>query len=251
MTQYKADITTSQSPKSRQPTSSFQVTGYSDHIGDDVKLPKQFDASLGVLLMTSNPKSPQRIVMTSNIQEKRLWINSLASCLRKEANFDILSIVELGNVVDKNVELGFILRSLSSISAPTELRDTSTAESRLPGALRALIGAFVGNLVDVAKLSQVSRSWHVVLGFRRHQRKNKHHLYSWLIRYGEGLSQDIHRWYFWQLLTRKDGKQIEAAEFDSYASLATDFVKFEIKKDVDRAFGISDKRMCQRRCVPQ
>lgn len=40
---------------------------------------------------------------------------------------------------------------------------------------------------------------------------------------------------------------MDIATFDSYAALASDFVKFEIKKDVDRAFGVSDKRMCQRR----
>lgn len=248
MAQFKTDITSTRTKS--PPTSSFQVTGYSDRIGTDVKLPKQFDASLGILLLTSNPKSPQRIVLTSSIQEKRLWINSLASCLRKEANFDVSSIVELGCTLDKNMELEYILCSLLRVSPVYTVGDPSTAESRLTGGLRTLIGAFVGNIVDVTRLSQVSRAWHSVLGFHRH-RNNKRNLYSWMIRYGEGLTQDIHRWYFWQLLTsKKDEKQVDADDFDRYAAMANDFVKFEIKKDVDRAFGVSDKRMCQRRYVP-
>jgi hypothetical protein len=246
MSQFKSDITTSRSALKPQSTSSFQVTGYSDHIGTDVKLPKQFNASLGILLITSNPKSPQRIVLTSNVQEKRLWISSLASCLRREANFDIKSIVGLGQHVDKDLELNCILRYLNTPLPPTD-NDTRRGEEKINGAMRTLIGAFVGNLVDVTRLSLVSRSWHEVLGFHRHDNTQKN-IYSWLVRYGEGLTQDMHRWYFWQLLTsNKDGKKIDIAAFDSYAALANDFVKFEIKKDVDRAFGVSDKRMCQRR----
>lgn len=54
--------------------------------------------------------------------------------------------------------------------------------------------------------------------------------------------------YLWQLLTsKKSGTKVDLATFDSYAASVSDFVKFEIKKDVDRAFGVSDKRMCQRR----
>jgi hypothetical protein len=245
MAQFKTDITTSRRSK-HQPTSSFQVTGYCDHIGSDVKLPKQFDASLGILLTTSNPKSPQRIVLTSNAQEKRLWINSLASCLRKEANFDIFSIVELSRRVDKDVELNYILRSLPNTSSPYSVTDERRGEEKLTGATRMLIGAFVGNLIDVTRLSIVSRSWQKALGFHRHSAQKN--IFSWLVRYGEGLTGDIHRWYFWQLLTsNKDAKRVDMATFESYAALATDFVKFEIKKDVDRAFGVSDKRMCQRR----
>ena len=246
MAQFKSDITTSRSFK-HQPTSSFQVTGYCDHIGRDVKLPKQFDVSLGIVITTSNPKSPQRIVLAANIQEKRLWISSLASCLRKEANFDITSIVELGRYVDRDLELNLILRSLPNISPPYPDTDTSRGEERLTGALRTLIGAFVGNLIDVARLSIVSRSWQEVLGFHRHNSSQKN-IFSWLVRHGEGLTEDIHRWYFWQLLTSNKGKKrVDMDTFESYTALASDFVKFEIKKDVDRAFGVSDKRMCQRR----
>lgn len=244
MSQYKIDISTSRDKQ--QSTSSFQVTGYCDHIGLNVKLPTQFDASLGILLTTSNPKSPQRIVLASTIQEKRLWINSLASCLRKEANFKISTIVELGKIVNKNVELEWILRSLPDISPSYEIEDTTRGEQKLTCALHTLIAAFVGSLVDVTRLSRVSRGWHKSLGFRRHQGTPRC-IHSWLVRHGAGLTQDIHRWYYWQLLTRKKHVVVDVAVFDSYASQATDYMKFEIKKDVDRAFGVTDKRICRRR----
>ena len=248
MTQFKNDITSSSSPKSKpQPSSSFQVTGFSENIGSNIKIPKQFDQSLGILLNTSNPKSPQRIILASNIQEKRLWINSLASCLRKEANFDVRSIVELGDTVNKEVELNRILRSLK-VTPPISLDgDTRKGEEKLTKDVRNLICAFVGNLVDVVKLSVVSRAWQNAIGFRRHNRKQPS-IFSWIVRHGEPLSQDLYRWYFWQFLTENYGEnEINIDAFDEYSNLANDFVKFEIKKDVDRAFGVTDKRATQRR----
>ena len=132
--------------------------------------------------------------MTSNIQEKRLWVNSLASCLRKEANFNIASIVELGQYVDKNLALNCILRQLPNISPPSLSSDTRRSEEKLTGSLRTLIAAFVGNIVSVTKLSLVSRAWNEVLKLHRHDGSTQKNIFSWLIRYGEGLTQDIHRW---------------------------------------------------------
>lgn len=239
MTQYKADITSSKKAKY---TSSFNVTGFSDMVGSDIKLPKQFDASFGIILSTSNPKSPQRIVMASSIQEKRLWMNSLASCLRKEANFDISSIVELGVVVDKNKELEVILSSCQEDCGIVSNNDPTC----LSISTRLLIAAYVGNLVDVGRLSLVSKAWHSVLRFPK-QKCSRNSIHCWLVRYGTGFSVDINRWFFWKFLIVK--KAVSRDSFESYGEAVSSFVKFEIKKDVDRAFGVTDKRMCQRRTI--
>lgn len=200
------------------------------------------------MFVTSDSRKPMVLVVAESFEEKQKWINFLNDLFFKEKLSDFHFLKE-SMYFTYNITSQLKPSSSSTSSSSTSSTTTTTVSQNnitfhinsyeLPLNCYLLISLYIGDVSKVVSLNFVCRNWNNIW------KVCQPNLMSWLIRFGQ--VQPGYRWIFWcSLLNITHG--IEKEEFHSLIERATDFNKYEITKDVNRAFGTSTgKRMTERR----
>ena len=226
------------------PKGTLQITSFSDNAGRlQKKIPRQFDPNNSLLFTTTDSNKQWFLVVAETVEDKIYWTNGMTALFQPELSLDISSILsststnygcrfDLTEIINHTDEPG---NSSSSEAMPTVLC--------LPPQAHRLIACCIGDLRSVCLLSMVSKSWHSSL-----KCKARSVLWTWLVR--QGSLTNCTRWRFWRHVIGAHEK-IGTDRFNDLIHTATAFNKYEIEKDVNRAFGVSvSKRMTERRYVP-
>jgi hypothetical protein len=222
------------SDKSSKLKGSLQITSFSDNIGSlQCKIPKQYDPENAIVFTTTHPGKQIFLVVAESVDEKHHWMTGMETCFQPERSLDISTILSsqtdyYGNIFD----IDDILQ---------ESGDNSSSIS-FPAAAQRRIACFIGNIRDIIRLSTVSKSWNQSLRYKSQSR-----MWLWLVRHGT--LHDRQRWKFWcHVMTASEAADREA--FNRLIREASVFNKYEIEKDVNRAFGVSmSKRVTERRSI--
>jgi hypothetical protein len=185
------------------------------------------------MFVTSDPSKSMMLVVADTAEEKARWLHFLTDLFLREKLFD-LSFLKESLFVAPLRQHGLAIEALSRPS-PFSVHGIA-----LPLPLYALIALFVGDLSEVVAMTRVSRAWHE--SWTLCQPK----LLQWLVRAG-GIGS-WYRWAFWcdQLEITVHG--VSTDQLSALAAESSDFNRYEIAKDVNRAFGTSTgKRMIERR----
>jgi len=213
---------------------SLHITNYSQNVNSS-KIPRLYDSQFAFSVTTTDPKKAMMIMVADSLEEKMKWLEDFSKCLRREAALDMSNIMDTMIVNGKQDCLENLLRTAGRI-------DTSPNERSLPANCCILIACYIGDVSSVARLSGVNSRWHSVLSYRTNEL-----LRQWLVRYGT--VSIACRWKFWCYTLAVD-RFVEPDTFSGLISQASDFNKFEIDKDVNRAYGTSvSKRMTDRRSL--
>jgi hypothetical protein len=212
---------------------SRQLTSFFANVGALQKdLPKSSDVDRAFMFVTSDPRKPMMLVVAESIEEKLRWIEFLTELFLKEKLFDLTFLKE-----------SMFLSPSSQITLPLPLTHApspfSVQNISLPLQVYVLISLFLGDVREVASLNFVCRGWNE--SWRLCQPKLLH----WLVRFGQ--VETNYRWNFWcnQLGI---SQWVEKDQFSGLVEQSSEFNRYEITKDVNRAFGTSTgKRMIERR----
>ena len=217
----------------------YTLTNFFTNVGAfERNIPHFSDINWAFMFVTSDSIKPMLLVIAESIEEKNKWITFLNDLFLKEKLTDLYFLKEsmYYNSFSSSNSLNSSLKILSS-----QLKNQSFNIQRFSFPLNCyhLISLFIGDIYEVTTLNFVCKNWNHVW------KVSQPFLTNWLIRYGH--VQPCYRWGFWcSLLQIQQG--IDKEEFHSLIESATEFNKYEIIKDVNRAFGTSTgKRMIERR----
>jgi hypothetical protein len=164
--------------------------------------------------------------MASSVQEKEFWVSNIRSALQKDVGpYKSLRANLSGG---KN----HALNSLLNIHC-------QNSNYRVP----TLLACLVGDVCCIVRtMSVVCKDWHCALKI-----SNDNTLFwHWIIRHGTIYESE--RWKFWKHILGADSI-LSLEDYELFRSSTSDFVRYEIEKDVNRSFGLTNKRAVQRRYV--
>lgn len=214
---------------------SLQITSFSDNVGSlKRKIPKQFDPKNAIVLTTTHPGKQIFLVVAESAEQKQHWLTGLDTCFQPERSLDISAILSsqtdyYGNIFD-----------IDDILLDND--DVNCEHGFLPPVVQRRIACFIGDIHDVVRLSGVSKTCYHSL---RYSSRSK--MWMWLVRHGA--LQERRRWKFWCHVMNSE-RPTNRDEFNRLIREASVFNKYEIDKDVNRAFGVSvSKRVTERRSI--
>lgn len=187
------------------------------------------------MFVTSDPRKPMMLVVAETVEEKHQWIEYLTNLFMREKLFDLQFLRE--SMFCNSSRQGFL--SISSLHQPSPF----TIRGRnLPVRIFAIITLYIGDVSEATSMKFVCRGWNECWKLCHPK------LLHWLVRFGR--VEPGYRWKFWcHQLNITHG--IERANFSQLVDQSTEFNRYEITKDVNRAFGTSTgKRMIERRFSP-
>jgi len=240
--------------------------------------PSHVDGKLGFTLTTSDPTRPIVIVCAESLHEKSLWITyllrSLNSCIPvrpklmaitptwksmkrftrvkdeeeeeeeedeiEEHTQDDRCTLPRGQLSPDSNDQSF--RSLPETDTETPDCTSPTSCSSAHSIQTVLIASFVFDAGQLARMAVVCKTWNKCYG-----RKSNQRLWRWLVR--RGVVSTRERWSFWTSCLNSVPVP-SSAEFDLLLTKPSASVTKDIRRDVDRSFGVNpNKRVVVRRSV--
>lgn len=212
---------------------SLQITSFVDNAGPlKKKIPRQHSESNAILFTTTDPNKQLFLVVTESSSDKDMWISQMNKLFLPERTLDLSRILSQSSI---NYGSRFDMQEIV-----TDSNGFADIDKLLPSNVHKLIACFLGDIQQVALLSGVSKEWRSSLHLDLNSK-----LWTWLVR--QGTVKERNRWKFWCLAIGAPSAA-DRTEFNELIQSASTFNKYEIEKDVNRAFGVSiSKRMTDRR----
>jgi hypothetical protein len=187
------------------------------------------------MFVTSDPRKSMMLVVADTSEEKSQWLQFLTDLFLREKLFD-LCFLKVSMFVPPQRQHELNLDSVSR-SSPFSIRDTV-----IPLSLYVSIALFVGDLSEVVAMSRVCRGWHESWALCQPR------LLRWVVR-GGGIGSWC-RWAVWCHQLQVEASGVSVDELNTLATQSSEFNRYEIAKDVNRAYGTSTgKRMIERRSL--
>lgn len=206
----------------------IEIQGIRNDLGDaQSHLPRKFQKDSGFTLL-SNTKN--LLLLGISPAEKKLWVDSINIILNPSKNFNVLDVVNPLYKLGKEKSIATVIAN----------HNGDEAINCFTWKVIVQVASYIGDTSVVCTCRRISKSWNSALGVNSNPP-----LWNWLIRHG---SVSVHsRWEFWKyLLSVRD--IIDASSFESMVASVDSKVAFEIKKDVNRAYGTTDlRRVTERR----